>query len=81
MGKEDEKHARNAAFFDVFINMNYLLAGAVSTKPILGLSGILLVLAWRIAGFLGVDHWHPLDGFSQQEKSRFGIALAKFRWR
>ena len=46
-----------AAFFGVFMNLNYLLAGTVSTNPILGLLGILLVLAWRIAGFLGVDHW------------------------
>lgn len=46
-----------AALFGVFMNMNYLLAGAVSTNPILGLLGILLVLAWRIAGFLGLDHW------------------------
>lgn len=46
-----------AALFGVFINLNYLLAGTVSANPILGLLGILLVLAWRIAGFLGVDHW------------------------
>lgn len=46
-----------AAFFGVFMNMNYLLAGTVSANPILGLLGILLVLAWRIAGYLGLDHW------------------------
>lgn len=46
-----------AAFFGVFMNLNYLLAGTVSANPILGLLGILLVLAWRIAGFLGIDHW------------------------
>src|SRR5579884_1867807 len=44
-----------AAFFGLFMNFNYLLAGAVSTNPILGLLSLLLVLAWRIAGFLGLD--------------------------
>lgn len=46
-----------AAFFGVLMNFNYLLAGTVSTNPILGLLGILLVLAWRIAGFWGLDRW------------------------
>ena len=39
------------------MSFNYLLAGTVSTNPLLGLLAILLVLAWRIAGFLGLDHW------------------------
>lgn len=46
-----------AAFFGVLMNFNYLLAGTVSTNPILGFLGILLVLAWRIAGYWGLDRW------------------------
>jgi thiosulfate dehydrogenase (quinone) large subunit len=46
-----------AAFFGVFMNLNYLLAGAVSTNPILGFLGIFLILAWRIAGYYGVDRY------------------------
>src|SRR5438874_12107675 len=46
-----------AAFFGVFMNMNFLLAGAVSINPIIGGLAILLVLAWRIAGYYGVDRW------------------------
>jgi thiosulfate dehydrogenase [quinone] large subunit len=46
-----------AAFFGGFMNMNYLLAGAVSTNPILFLGAIFLVLAWRTAGWWGVDRW------------------------
>ncbi len=46
-----------AAFFGLFMNLNYLLAGTVSTNPILFTLGIGLVLAWRTAGFLGFDHW------------------------
>ena len=46
-----------AAFFGLFMNLNYLLAGTVSTNPILFTLGIGLVLAWRIAGWWGVDRW------------------------
>ncbi len=52
-----------AAFFGVFMNLNYLLAGAVSTNPILGFLGLFLVLAWRIAGYYGADRYLlPLIG-------------------
>ncbi len=46
-----------AAFFGAFMNMNYLLAGTVSTNPILGFLAIFLVLAWRIAGYWGLDRY------------------------
>ncbi|MGW8251015.1 MAG: DoxX family membrane protein, partial [Anaerolineales bacterium] len=46
-----------AAFFGSLMNANYLLAGAVSTNPILLLIGILLILAWRTAGWWGLDRW------------------------
>ncbi len=46
-----------AAFFGLVMNMNYLLAGTVSTNPILGTLAILLVLAWRVAGYYGVDRY------------------------
>jgi thiosulfate dehydrogenase [quinone] large subunit len=46
-----------AAFFGGFMNMNYLLAGAVSTNPILLFIAFLLVLAWKTAGWWGVDRW------------------------
>jgi thiosulfate dehydrogenase [quinone] large subunit len=46
-----------AAFFGLFMNLNFLLAGTVSINPILGVLAILLVLAWRIAGYYGVDRY------------------------
>ena len=46
-----------AAFFGLFMNLNFLLAGAVSVNPVLGLLSVLLVLAWRIAGYYGVDSY------------------------
>ncbi len=46
-----------AAFFGVFMNMNFMLAGAVSINPIIGGLAIFLILAWRVAGYYGVDRW------------------------
>lgn len=52
-----------AAFFGLFMNLNYLLAGTVSVNPILFVLALGLVLAWRVAGFLGLDYWAlPLLG-------------------
>lgn len=46
-----------AAFSGAFMNMNYLLAGAVSTNPILFLLELFLILAWRVAGWVGLDRF------------------------
>jgi thiosulfate dehydrogenase [quinone] large subunit len=46
-----------AAFFGSFMNMNYLLGGMVSTNPILLAIAVLLVLAWKTAGWWGLDRW------------------------
>lgn len=46
-----------AAFFGSFMNVNYLLAGAVSSNPILFAIATWLVLAWKTAGWWGVDRW------------------------
>lgn len=46
-----------AAFFGAFMNLNYLFAGTVSTNPLLLLIGLFLILAWRNAGFIGIDYF------------------------
>jgi thiosulfate dehydrogenase [quinone] large subunit len=46
-----------AAFFGAFMNMNYLLAGSVSTNPILLVIAILLILARKAAGWWDLDRW------------------------
>lgn len=46
-----------AAFFGAFMNFNYLFAGTVSVNPLLLLIELFLILAWRNAGWLGVDRW------------------------
>jgi len=46
-----------AAFFGLFMNLNYLLAGTVSINPILFTLSIGLILAWKVAGYIGVDRY------------------------
>jgi thiosulfate dehydrogenase [quinone] large subunit len=46
-----------AAFGGVFMNWHFVMAGAASTNAMLALVGVLLVLAWRTAGWWGLDRW------------------------
>ena len=46
-----------AAFFGIFMNFNFLLAGTVSTNPILFVLGLFIVMAWRVAGYIGLDYY------------------------
>jgi thiosulfate dehydrogenase [quinone] large subunit len=46
-----------AAFFGGMMNANYLLAGTISTNPLLFIFATWLVLGWRVAGYYGVDRW------------------------
>lgn len=46
-----------AAFFGGLMNANFLLAGTVSSNPILFILATWLVLAWRVAGYWGLDRW------------------------
>jgi thiosulfate dehydrogenase [quinone] large subunit len=39
------------------MNMSFLLAGSASTNPVLFTLGIGLILAWRVAGYYGIDRW------------------------
>jgi len=46
-----------SAFFGALMNMSFLLAGTVSTNPIMFMIAILLILAWKVAGWYGLDRW------------------------
>lgn len=46
-----------AAFFAGFMNWNFMMAGAASTNPVLFTLSILLILAWKTAGWWGLDRW------------------------
>jgi len=46
-----------AAVGGAFMNLNFMLAGSASTNPVLLLLGFLLVLAWKTAGYIGLDRY------------------------
>lgn len=46
-----------AAFFGGFLNWNFMMAGTTSTNPVLFPIAILLILAWKTAGWWGLDRW------------------------
>ncbi|MFZ5992506.1 MAG: DoxX family membrane protein [Deinococcota bacterium] len=46
-----------AAFFAGFMNAAFLLAGTVSANPWMFIVATWLVLAWRTAGYLGLDYF------------------------
>lgn len=61
-----------AAFFGLFMNLNYLLAGTVSTNPVLFVLAIGIILAWKVAGYIGFDRWLlPLLGTPWQPGKAF----------
>ena len=46
-----------AAFFGATMNMSFMLAGSASTNPILFTMAIGLMLAWKVAGYYGLDRY------------------------
>lgn len=46
-----------AAFFGGFMNFNFMMAGTASTNPLLYTIAILLMLAWKVAGYYGLDRF------------------------
>jgi thiosulfate dehydrogenase [quinone] large subunit len=46
-----------AAFFGALMNMSFMLAGSASTNPVLFTLSIAVILAWRVAGLIGLDRW------------------------
>ncbi len=46
-----------AAFFGGFMNASFIFAGTAGANPLMFSLAILLALAWRVAGNLGLDRW------------------------
>jgi thiosulfate dehydrogenase [quinone] large subunit len=46
-----------AAFFGAFMNMSFLLAGSASTNPVMFTLAVGVMLAWRVAGYYGLDRY------------------------
>ncbi len=60
------------AFFGTFMNANYLFAGTVSVNPIMLLLQMFLILAWKTAGWYGLDRYVlPLLGTPWQKGRLF----------
>jgi thiosulfate dehydrogenase (quinone) large subunit len=67
-----------AAFFGMFMNFNYMLAGSASTNPVLFVLALLLLLAWKTAGYYGLDFvLLPAVGVPWQNRGFFGLARRK----
>lgn len=46
-----------AAFFGAFMNWNFMMAGTASINPLMFTITIFLILAWKNAGWWGLDRW------------------------
>ena len=59
-----------AAFFGALMNMSFLLAGSASTNPIMFTLAVGLMLAWKVAGYYGLDRYLlPLLGTPWRQKT------------
>lgn len=45
------------AFFGGFLNWNFIMAGSASVNGVFFGLAVMLVLAWKIAGYLGLDYF------------------------
>jgi thiosulfate dehydrogenase [quinone] large subunit len=46
-----------AAFMGGFMNWNFMMAGSASVNPMFFALSVLLILAWKIAGYFGADYF------------------------
>ena len=46
-----------AAFFGGFMNWNFMMAGSASVNPMLFTVAVLLILAWKVSGYVGADYF------------------------
>lgn len=46
-----------SAFAGGFMNWNFMMAGSASVNPVFLILSILLILAWKTAGLIGLDRW------------------------
>jgi len=63
------------AFLGGLMNVSFMLAGTLSSNPIMFILATWIVLAWRIAGYYGLDYWvlpflgAPADGFNRRSSA------------
>jgi thiosulfate dehydrogenase (quinone) large subunit len=73
-----------AAFIGGFMNWNFMMAGTASVNPVFFTLSVLLILAWRTAGYWGLDRfllpllgtpWKPaLSVVSQETRGAASVA-------
>jgi thiosulfate dehydrogenase [quinone] large subunit len=46
-----------AAFFGGFMNWNFIMAGSASANGLMFFVAVLLILAWKVSGYIGLDYF------------------------
>ncbi|MBX3015258.1 MAG: DoxX family membrane protein [Caldilineaceae bacterium] len=46
-----------AAFFGALLNWNFMMAGTASSNPLLLVLAVGIILAWKVAGYVGADYF------------------------
>ena len=67
-----------AAFMGGFMNWNFLMAGTASTNQVFLVISILLVIAWKVAGYFGADYYlipwlASILGTAEEKKGRMPL--------
>ena len=66
-----------AAAGGLLMNLAFMLAGTTSTNPLLAIMGVGLILAWKNAGYIGLDRWLlPLLGTPWPQKQPAAVKVA-----
>jgi len=67
-----------AAFLGGFMNWNFMMAGTASSNPVLFVLAVLMILAWKTAGYYGLDRWLlPLLGTPWRPAIHVGAATTQ----
>lgn len=75
-----------AAFFGGFMNWNFMMAGSASTNPLLFVVAVALIMAWKVAGYVGADYFllrwigTPWRGLPAKAKAPTASARALMGW-
>ncbi len=72
-----------AAFFGGLMNWNFMMAGSASVNPVFFLLSVLIIMAWKVAGYYGADRvllamlgtpWRPGYAVSQRLQASPSVA-------
>ena len=63
-----------AAFAGLLLNMTYMFSGSAGVNPMYALLGVLLILAWRNAGWIGLDRFVLQNAWTPH---RFGSVVGR----